>query len=111
MGISLLLLCYGLSFLCFSRKHRALSTNKVLLIVNQAGLELTMIKGKMGLLPPFMLVCRLLPHLLTSILTFSIDKAADSLQRVDFKVSLAQKCWPLKPVGVGINGGPCGGCV
>lgn len=81
-GISLLLLCYSvlhiycLPSLCFSREHSSLSINKVLLIVNQAGLELTMVKGKMGFLPLLMLVYRLLPHLLTSILTFSLDKAA-----------------------------------
>lgn len=71
-GISLLGLCYSvlhmycLPSLCFSREHSALSVNKVLLIVNQAG----------HFLPLLMLVCRLLPHLLTSILTFSLDKAA-----------------------------------
>jgi hypothetical protein len=79
---------------------------KVLLIVNKVDLDTVMVKGKwvFSTPPPHFHACASVFFLcfLTSILTsFSIDKAAGSLQRTDFKALLAQKSWPLKPIGAG----------
>lgn len=115
-GSPLLLLHYSsvsLPFLSLSRRpwHSALNI-KVLLMVNKVDLDTAVVKGKWVFVPLFTLAFLSSSCLLTSILTsFSIDKAAGSLQRVDFKALLAQKSWPLKPTGVGINGRPCGHCI